>query len=105
LKAAAEHIDAINNQYGISDPQVMFLSFGDSSLNFELRFFIKDIKKRISVLSDLNFAIDAAFRENGIEIPFPQRDVHIREQNAGRIITKDDDKNEPDKEDGNVDPI
>jgi len=99
LKAATEHIDAINNQYGISEPQVMFLSFGDSSLNFELRFFIKDIKKRISVLSDLNFAIDAAFRENGIEIPFPQRDVHILAESKGPKLTKNDERSGTDKND------
>jgi small-conductance mechanosensitive channel len=81
----------------------MFLSFGDSSLNFELRFFIKDIKKRISVLSDLNFAIDAAFRENGIEIPFPQRDVHIRGESAAPQLTKNDGLNRTDKKDPSSD--
>jgi small-conductance mechanosensitive channel len=100
---AAEHVDAISNQYGISDPQVMFLSFGDSSLNFELRFFINDIKKRIQVLSDLNFAIDAAFRENGIEIPFPQRDVHIREESTGPKPAKDDEQERVDKKDPSAD--
>jgi small-conductance mechanosensitive channel len=81
----------------------MFLSFGDSSLNFELRFFIKDIKKRVSVLSDLNFAIDAAFRENGIEIPFPQRDVHIRGENTDTKLIKDDKRNEPDQDESPAD--
>lgn len=61
------------------DPKVMFLAFGDSSLDFELRFFVRDIQKRVDILSDINFAIDKAFRENGIEIPFPQRDVHIKD--------------------------
>ena len=61
-------------------PRVLFLRFGDSSLDFELRCHIQDIDERMSVISDLNFAIDAAFRENGIVIPFPQRDVHIKNQ-------------------------
>ena len=56
----------------------MFHSFGDSALDFELRCFIKNIDDRINVISDLNFAIDAAFRENNIEIPFPQRDLHFK---------------------------
>ncbi len=60
------------------EPKVMFKAFGESSLNFELRCFIVNIDKRMQVVSDLNFAIDAAFREHGIEIPFPQRDLHIR---------------------------
>jgi small-conductance mechanosensitive channel len=59
-------------------PRALFRGFGNSSLDFELRCHIKDIDERLSVISDLNFAIDAAFRENGIVIPFPQRDVHIK---------------------------
>ncbi len=60
-------------------PRVLFLQFGDSSLNFELRCHIRNIDMRRIVISDLNFAIDKAFREHGVEIPFPQRDVHIRD--------------------------
>ena len=58
------------------EPQVYFIAFGESSLDFELRCHILNIDKRISVISDLNFAIEKAFRENNIEIPFPQRDLH-----------------------------
>jgi potassium efflux system protein len=60
-------------------PRVLFLTFGESSLNFELRCHIQNIDMRRMVISDLNFAIDKAFRENGVEIPFPQRDVHVRD--------------------------
>jgi len=60
-------------------PVVLFREFGDSSLNFELRCHIQNIDERLGVISDMNFAIDAAFRENGIEIPFPQRDLHLRD--------------------------
>lgn len=59
-------------------PKVLFLSFGDSALNFELRCFIRNIDTKLDVISDLNFAIDAAFREHGIQIPFPQRDLHLK---------------------------
>ena len=59
------------------EPKVLFISFGDSALLFELRVFIQNIDKRFQAASDLNFAIDAAFREHNIQIPFPQRDVHI----------------------------
>ena len=58
-------------------PRALFMGFGDSSLDFELRCRINRIDRRFSVLSDLNFAIDAAFRKAGISIPFPQRDLHI----------------------------
>jgi len=61
----------------VPKPKVLFMSFGDSALLFELRVFIKNIPDQFQATSDLNFAIDAAFRENNIQIPFPQRDVHI----------------------------
>jgi len=59
-------------------PLVLFRGFGDSSLNFELRVHLYDVDRRLSTISNINFAIDKAFREEGIEIPFPQRDVHVK---------------------------
>ena len=58
-------------------PKVVFLSFGDNSLNFELRVFVKDIDDWIPMLHGMNMAIDKEFREAGITIAFPQRDVHL----------------------------
>lgn len=58
-------------------PRALFMGFGDSSLDFELRVRIHRIDRRFSVHSDINFLIDAAFREEGIRIPFPQRDLHV----------------------------
>ncbi len=60
-------------------PKVLFLVFGDSALSFELRCFVYDINNKMDVLSNLNFAVDRAFRKHGIEIPFPQRDLHVRD--------------------------
>jgi len=77
LKVADEHPDVISDGTAPA-PKVLFRAFGDSSLDFELRCFIRNIDERLNVISDVNFAIDAAFRENGIEIPFPQRDLHIK---------------------------
>ena len=57
--------------------KVLFREFGDSSLNFELRVMIKDIKQFLDVQSELNFAIDQALRDANITIPFPQRDLHL----------------------------
>ena len=59
-------------------PQVVFQEFGESSLEFELRFFLREIDELLRVSSDLRFAIKKAFAEAGIEIPYPQRDLHIR---------------------------
>jgi len=62
----------------VPKPNVLFREFGDSSLNFELRVFLSNIDNRLSVISEINFAIDKAFKEAGIEIPFPQRDLHVK---------------------------
>jgi potassium efflux system protein len=59
-------------------PQVFFLSFGDSSLSFELRVFIRNAEQLFPVRHELHMSIDKAFREAGIEIAFPQRDLHLR---------------------------
>ena len=76
LDIAYQHSGIISQSPILSKPAVLFRSFGDSSLNFELRAFIKVVDDRLRIISDINFAIDKAFREEGIEIPFPQRVVH-----------------------------
>ena len=58
-------------------PTVLFLQFGDSSLNLELRVFVGRIEHRISTLHELHLGLDTALKAAGIEIPFPQRDLHI----------------------------
>ena len=58
-------------------PQVLFLSFGESSLDFELRVWVLDAEDRIKVKSELHQEIDRRFREAKIEIAFPQRDLHL----------------------------
>jgi len=77
LNIAHNHEMVICNSPILSKPWVIFREFGDSALNFELRCFISEIDYRMNVLSDINFAINQAFKEAGIEIPFPQRDVHL----------------------------
>ena len=60
-------------------PSVLFDSFGDSALNFVLRVWTRDFSTVPGVLrSELYFSISRAFKEQGIEIPFPQRDLHIK---------------------------
>ena len=59
-------------------PKVFLTLFADSSINLELGFWIADPEEgRGNVTSDINIAIWRAFREHGIEIPFPQRDVRV----------------------------
>jgi len=71
-----EHPDVITDGRAPA-PRALFMGFGDSSLDFELRVRVQRIERRFSVMSDINFAIDKAFREAGVTIPFPQRDLHI----------------------------
>ncbi|WP_235911785.1 mechanosensitive ion channel family protein [Mesorhizobium xinjiangense] len=60
------------------EPFVFFADFGASSLDFELRFYLSDVLNGLSVQTDIRFAIVDAFAREGIEIPFPQQDIHIR---------------------------
>ena len=78
LLSIAEENNHIVKTGTVPKPVVLFREFGDSSLNFELRVFLHDVEDRLSVISEINFAIDKAFREQGIEIPFPQRDLHVK---------------------------
>ncbi len=75
LKCATDHARVISSP----TPRVMFMDFGASSLDFQLRVFIDDIGYVTVVSSDLRFAIFEALKEAGIEIPFPQRDINIRD--------------------------
>jgi small-conductance mechanosensitive channel len=59
---------------------VRWTDFGESSLDFELRAFVKNIDDSYEVRSDLRFAIFKAFKDADVEIPFPQRDLHIRRE-------------------------
>ncbi len=71
---------AADNRRVLRDPvpQVLFLEFGDSSLSFELRVFVTHVSAVFPVRHELHMAIDKAFKDAGIEIAFPQRDLHLR---------------------------
>jgi small-conductance mechanosensitive channel len=74
MQAASEHPEV----YADPEPTVLFRNFGDSALEFQLRCFTH-LDYYLGVPSDLRFRIDQLFREHGITIPFPQRDVHFYE--------------------------
>jgi len=63
-------------------PNVQFTSFGDSALQFLAIFRVDDFRERPAVVDEVNTRIAALFAAEGIEIPFPQRDVHIRSGGA-----------------------
>lgn len=74
LRVALEHPQV----YRHDAAKVQFVNFGDSSLDFTLLFWITEARDQQDVASDIRFAIDAAFRKEGVQIPFPQRDLHLR---------------------------
>jgi len=80
LEVAAENPSVLRDP----EPSVRFIGFGDSSLDFELAVWTIAMAHRPTRFrSDLFFAIEHKLRENGIEIPFPQRDLHLR---SGRLV-------------------
>ena len=79
LEDSANQHEQVISDGRASPPKALFMGFGDSSLDFELRVRITDIKRRYDVLSDLNFSINQRFASEKIVIPFPQRDLHIRD--------------------------
>ena len=75
LEAAVEHPKALSDP----SPLVMFTEFGDSSLNFELAVWTEEMTAApVHFISQMNFIIEKKLRNNDIEIPFPQRDLHVR---------------------------
>ena len=72
---------AENHPAALKDPapSVFFLKFGDSALNFELRVYVSQLKERLSTTSELHQTIIKEFRKKGIEIAYPQMDLHVRD--------------------------
>jgi len=91
LEVAGSHPAVIQDD-STREPIVLFLGFGDSALQLELRCFIQDIVDRIIVKSDLYFAIDDILRKNAIEIPFPQRDLHVKQSGLTDIVRVEEEK-------------
>jgi len=60
------------------EPKSWFLAFGASSLDFELRVYVANVADRLPVQDAINTRIAALFTEHGIEIAFPQLDLHVR---------------------------
>jgi small-conductance mechanosensitive channel len=80
---------ALENPGVLKDPKpdVLFTEFGDSALMFNLRVWTSEYINRPGVLkSQLYYEIAHRFKEAGIEIPFPQRDVHIKESPQGKPV-------------------
>ena len=82
LALAAQHVDVLSNP----PPEVLLAGFGDSSINFELRVWtVTQVQTPSRLKSDLYFAMVRQFAADGIEIPFPQRDVYIKAMPAAAV--------------------
>jgi potassium efflux system protein len=75
LKAAEE----VDNVLRDPAPKVQFLKFGDWSLDFRLLVWTNRPRLHTQIRSDINYRIEKLFREAGIEIPFPQTELRLRE--------------------------
>ncbi|MEL6244157.1 MAG: mechanosensitive ion channel domain-containing protein [Pseudomonadota bacterium] len=75
LRTVAKEADLI---LAHPEPMVLFVGFGDSSLDFEIRAFLSDVHRTLLARTQVRVAIFKAFKEAGVEIPFPQRDLHVR---------------------------
>ena len=80
-------------------PKVYFMGFGDSSLNFKLYVFARQLSDRLLIMHAVHEDILRALRKNKIEIPFPQRDLHVRSVspettwNVEKAVKDDEGKN------------
>lgn len=85
-EAAAETTRILNEPA----PNCLVLEFGDSAVNLEMRVWINDpMNGRANVMSELLICIWDKFHEHGIEIPYPQRDLHLRSSDIGKLPTND----------------
>lgn len=85
--------DIISTQKGVEStpsPQVLAHQFGESSINFRLLFWC-NIDTWVNVKSEILINVHKTFSEHGIEIPFPQRDINIKD--AGSLLPKADEEN------------
>ena len=91
LEAAAE-VDWVLKTTKGREPQVWMVSMGESSLDFELVVWLNDdaVKKPAKVNADLTWAIHSALLRHDLEIPFPQRDLNIRQPAALRVRVERD---------------
>jgi len=78
LKALKEVADENSSVMREPEPEVHLIEFGDSSWNMQLRGWIPDVKHYPRIRNELNQAIVRTFRKYKVEIPFPQRDLHVR---------------------------
>ncbi len=81
LEIANEHDDVVKTER--NKPTAFLSAFGENALIFQLTCLIKDVNKKLLIRSDINFEINRAFKERHINMPFVQREIHIRTSSLG----------------------
>ena len=71
------------------EPAVLFTAFGDSTLNFALRFWVQDYDVGVSTSSDIRLSMEREFRAHNIEVAFPQLDVHVKQMPPRAMTPRD----------------
>jgi len=84
MKVADDHPKVLKTP----GPDVLFLAFGESSLDFKLRTFVAGYDDLVETQSDLHYEVNAAFEKAGIVIPFPQRDLNIQPVSEAIPVTQ-----------------
>jgi small-conductance mechanosensitive channel len=82
-------------------PSALFVGFGDSSLDFKLRIWLNNLDYCLTIFSEIGIAVYNRFAEEGVEIPFPQQDLHVRSMDGevveawrGKVEVQDSDTGE-----------
>lgn len=96
LRAAHEEHETHSVVLEQPEPYVNFNAFGESSLDMELFVWISNSNQVITTKSSLNFRINQLFQENDIEIPFPQRDLHVKsvQEEVVKVLKQSNNDNE-----------
>jgi len=92
LDAVKDHPDVL----AYPQPQINFQGFGDSSLDFDVLVWFCEPRQQYRIKSDLYYRIEASLQQYHIEIPFPQRDVHVRSQQLDQLLELLIKKEQPD---------
>ena len=77
-KVLRETVDSIDIILKEPEPMITFMSFGESSLDFRVCAYVRELSNRMPVTHELHKKFYLALKQHNIEIPFPQRDIHIR---------------------------
>jgi len=96
-RPANQHPDVLT----APEPEAFFMGFGDSALNFELRFWVMQESNTVKVKSQVALEVMKSFEKAGIEIPFPQRDLRVRsvDTEAAAALSRDGAQPHPATED------